>query len=563
MRFRIGMPFVIVAGFAGWLPGVPAVAATADKSAIAHGEYVMHEADCMACHTRPGGTPFAGGRAIATPFGTLISPNITPDPETGIGRWSDDDFYRAVHDGIGHGGEYLYPVMPYTSYTKMPRAAVLAIKTYLFSLRPVYAPRPPNDMAFPFDIRATLLGWRELFFHPGTFKANPKHSTAWNRGAYLVEGPGHCGECHSPRNLLGAVEGREALAGGLVGHWLAPDISANALAGVGGKSIDQIVTFLKTGRDKTEGEAFGPMGLVVHDSLRYLHDADIHAIAVYLKEGPDQPAPKENAVASAADLQQGAHLYLGYCAECHQDHGTGIPGSVPNLAGNAAVQAARPNDLVMAVLNGLKPASGPIAMPGFAGALGDQQIADLVNYIRTGWGNAAVADTAPALVASLRAGNAVGAAGTQAARAFGCPAVGSSVVAHAVLTPEDANFIADSPASQMNQRVDQLIGELRKQQPGISNADLANDLNAAYCPYVANDAALNDAERRARLDRFTAHVFQRLAAAAPTPDVAMTLGVPLPPDEIAKIDAAASARHETPQQWMATALAAQSKAVAQ
>jgi mono/diheme cytochrome c family protein len=225
--------------------------------------------DCMACHTQTGGTPFAGGRAIGTPFGTLYSSNITPDADTGIGSWTDDQFYAALHDGVGHGLGYLYPVMPYTSYTKMTREDVLAIKAYLFSLKPVFSPLPPNGLSFPFDIRATLFVWRELFFRPGTFVANPAHSPEWNRGAYLVEGPGHCGECHSPRNALGATETSASLSGGQVQQWVAPNISSDPLSGIGDRSIADIATFLRKGSYRTMGVAFGPMQEVVHDSLRY------------------------------------------------------------------------------------------------------------------------------------------------------------------------------------------------------------------------------------------------------------------------------------------------------
>jgi len=544
----------------GLLLACPAIAESPDntlKGDISHGEYVMHEADCMACHTQPGGTPFAGGRAISTPFGTLVSPNVTPDPDTGIGKWSDDEFYRAVHDGIGHGGEYLYPVMPYTSYTKMPRSDVLAVKAYLFSLKPVYAPRPPNNMAFPFDIRETLLAWRELFFHPGTFKPDPMRSADWNRGAYLVEGPGHCGECHSPRNILGAAEAKDSLAGSMIGHWLAPNISSNPLAGVGSKSISEIATFLKVGRDKSEGEAFGPMGLVVHDSLRYLHTSDVHAIAVYLKEGPDQPAPKENAVASAADLQQGAHLYLNYCAQCHQDHGTGIPGAVPNLAGNAAIVSPRPNDVVMAILNGLTPSGGPVSMPTFAGALDDQQVADISNYIRSSWRNKGVPDVTVKIVTGLRSGNSAGAGGTEAARAFDCPAVGANDVPGTLATSAEANFISSAPDFDLNNRVDKLIHNLRKKRPGISGSDLVDSLNAAYCPYVADNTMLSNTQKRAQLARFNQHVLQRVAASAPPASATVVVNASVPQNELVQIERAAKAHHETSQQWIADVLAKQ------
>ena len=212
---------------------ITSASAASDPSLIEKGYYIARLADCMACHTRVGGTPFAGGLEMSTPFGSLSSPNITPDPDTGIGNWSDEEFFRVVTDGIGRHGEYLYPVMPFTSYTKMTRSDVMAIKAYLFSLKPVYAPRAPNHMAFPFDIRSTLVVWRELYFHPGVYEPDPKQSAAWNRGAYIVEGPGHCGECHSPRNILGGTESSKSLSGGQLGNWLAPNISSDPRWGIG------------------------------------------------------------------------------------------------------------------------------------------------------------------------------------------------------------------------------------------------------------------------------------------------------------------------------------------
>ena len=278
-----------ILGRAGWallgilsasLPAIALAAAADEPSLIDKGQYISRLADCEACHTRTGGTPFAGWLTMCAPFGSLTTPNITPDPDTGIGHWSDEEFHRAVTDGIGRHGEYLYPAMPFTSYTKMTRSDVLAVKAYLFSLKPVYAPRAPNDMAFLFDIRWTLVVWRELYFHPGVYEPNPNRSAQWNRGAYVVEGPGHCGECHSPRNIFGATETRYSLAGGEVGKWLAPNISANPRWGIGDRSVSDIVIFLKTGAQKTEGVAFGPMAEVVHDSLRYASPADLQAIAV-------------------------------------------------------------------------------------------------------------------------------------------------------------------------------------------------------------------------------------------------------------------------------------------
>jgi mono/diheme cytochrome c family protein len=389
---------ILLAGLSAMIP-----AKAADgPGLIAQGQYLSRLGDCMACHTRPGGAPFAGGLPIGTPFGTVNTTNITPDPDTGIGDWSDEDFYRAVTDGIGRQGEYLYPAMPFTSYTKMTRGDVLAIKAYLFSLKPVRAPAPPNSMMFPIDIRATMIVWRAFYFHPGTYRPDPNQTAEWNRGAYLVEGPGHCGECHSPRNLLGGTVTQNSLAGGKDENWLAPNISADPRWGIGGWKVSDIVTFLKTGSHETEGVAFGPMAQVVHDSLSYLSIADLQAIAVFLKSGPARiPAPADQA-ATAAGLLHGQKLYLENCAKCHQPQGQGFSSVIPNLAANAAVNSDQPNDIIDAILIGVPTTATYGRMLSFAKTLSDQDIADITNYVRNSWGNNAPTNATPALVASLR-----------------------------------------------------------------------------------------------------------------------------------------------------------------
>lgn len=536
------------------LPAIGAARAAPDPALIAKGQYIARLADCMACHTRPGGTPFAGGLEMTTPFGSLSTPNITPDPDTGIGNWSDEEFYNAVTDGIGLHGEYLYPVMPFTSFTKMTRTDVMAVKAYLFSLKPVYAPRAPNDMAFPFDIRSTLMVWRELYFHPGVFQPDPKRSAAWNRGAYIVEGPGHCGECHSPRNILGGTENADSLAGGQLGNWLAPNISADPRWGIGDWSIKDIVTFLKTGAQKTEGVAFGPMAEVVHDSLRYATVADLTAVAEFLKSGPERVPGPAGEIASRSDLQHGQQIYVNNCAQCHQDKGRGIPSVVPNLAANAAVNAAEPNDVIDAVLNGLHGTGNYGTMPSFAGALGDQDVADVVNYVRRGWANRAPTDATPALVASLREPGAAGGAGSEAARAFDCPAVGSAEIPNVLADPADANFLVSANDADMANKIDELLYRIQGDNPGISSTSLFDSLDAAYCPVVANQPGLTYGQKRALLMRFNNQLQLRIAAMTAGAGDEILASVPLPPNVMQLINDAAAARHETPSRWMGQAL---------
>jgi mono/diheme cytochrome c family protein len=543
-----------VVTFLACLPASDPARAAGDPSLIARGLYIARLADCMACHTRPGGTPYAGGLEMSTPFGSLSTPNITPDPDTGIGDWSDEDFYRAGTDGIGRHGADLYPVMPYPSFTKMTRSDVMAVKAYLFSLKPVYAPRAPSHMAFPFDIRATLSVWRELYFHPGVYRPDPKRSAEWNRGAYIVEGPGHCGACHSPRNILGATETGESLAGGQVGHWLAPNISSDRRWGIGDWSVEDIVTFLKSGAQKTEGVAFGPMAEVVHDSLRYATPADLTAVAIFLKSGPERLPGAAGVIASRPDLRRGQKIYLENCAQCHQDKGRGIPGAVPNLAANAAVNSAEPNDVIDAVLNGLQGTGRYGAMPSFAGALGDQQVADVVNYVRDGWGNTAPTDATPALVASLRKPAGAGGAGSEAARAFDCPAVGASEIPNVLADPAEANFLVTADDQDMANKIDELIFRIQRDRPGISSTALFDSLDAAYCPVVADQPGMSNSQKRALLARFNNQLDQRIAAMSAGAGYDILANVPLPSNIMQLINDAAAAAHETPAKWMGQVL---------
>ena len=280
---------------------------------------------------------------MPTPFGQISTPNLTPDKATGIGDWSDDDFYRALHEGIDRHNEYLYPVFPFPWFTKVTREDVLDIKAYLFSLPPEHAQRKPLKLGFPFNIRQGLLAWRTAFFKPGTFVPDPKQSEEINRGAYLVEGLGHCGECHNRDNIFGASNWSGKLEGGEIEGWYAPNITSDGHEGIGSWSSDQIVTFLKTGAAPTAGVALGPMQETIEASLRHLSDADLHAIAAYLKSVTGRETYKP-AGAQAAGCD-GAQTYLSYCASCHQLDGRGVPGIIPALAGNGAVKAQGPENV--------------------------------------------------------------------------------------------------------------------------------------------------------------------------------------------------------------------------
>ena len=251
---------------------------------VKRGEYLARAGDCIACHTAPEGRTFAGGRAMPTPFGTLYSSNITPDRETGIGKWTAEDFYIAMHRGRFPDGGLIYPAMPFASYTKVTRADSDAIFAYLKSIPPVNQKNREHDLRFPYNNRQLILGWRTLFFSEGEYKPDPSKSAEWNRGAYLVEGLGHCGMCHSPINALGGTSQSDAFKGGLIPmqNWYAPSLTSNREAGLGDWSLKDITDLLKTGVS-ARGVVYGPMAEVVHNSLQYLTDEDTKAMAVYLK----------------------------------------------------------------------------------------------------------------------------------------------------------------------------------------------------------------------------------------------------------------------------------------
>ena len=404
LRVFFALLVLAVAVLAWWLsarhhaalpPSQTTAARLQEPALLARGEYLATVGDCAACHTAQGGKPYAGGRALPTPFGDVPAPNLTPDDATGLGQWSFDAFWRALHEGIGRDGHALYPAFPYTSYTRVSREDAFALFAYLRTLPPVRNHTAAPSLRFPYDLRAGLTTWRTLYFRPGEFVPDPKQSAEWNRGAYLVQGLGHCNECHVARDNLGGLPSNETLTGGQIPaqNWYAPDLSTHAHGGLEGWGTDDIVTLLRTGQSR-KGAAFGPMADVVMQSTQHMHEEDLRAIAVYLQSLPPRPAPanKGSQVDATALLDRGADVYGRQCASCHGKDGRGVAGVYPPLAGNTSVtEPTGINAIRIVLLGGFAPTTAaqprPYSMPPFAQQLSDADVAAVVTYIRQAWSN--------------------------------------------------------------------------------------------------------------------------------------------------------------------------------
>ncbi len=373
---------------------------SSDAPLVSRGEYLARAGDCVACHTVPGDRLFGGGRPMVTPFGTLYTPNISSDPDTGIGRWTADEFYTMLHDGKSRDGSLLYPAMPFASYTKVTRADSDAIYAYLQSVPPVHRPSRAHELRFPFNQRQLLLGWRTLFFRAGEYQPDPSQSAEWNRGAYLVEGLGHCTMCHTAINALGGNSRSKQFQGGLIPlqDWYAPSLTSNREAGLGDWSIQDIVGLLQAGVSN-RGAVYGPMAEVVYDSFQYLSDDDVRAVAVYLKALPAHSGEVDTTPPTTAVTEEknrlfplGRKIYDAQCALCHADQGQGKPPNFPPLANNQSIQMTSSVNPIRMVLNGgYAPGTmknpTPYGMPPFAQSLSDEEVAAVVTYIRTAWGN--------------------------------------------------------------------------------------------------------------------------------------------------------------------------------
>jgi len=417
MRVRIALGALVLllaaAALVVWLnlrgeePIVDSAAAepAATPQQLSRGEYLARAGNCAGCHTDRGGLPYAGGRGIATPFGTVYASNLTPDAETGIGRWSTAQFWRAMHNGRSRDGRLLYPAFPYPSFTLLTRDDSDALLAYLRSQAPVQQPNRPHALRFPYSTQAALAVWRALFFAPARFAPQPQQSAAWNRGAYLVRALGHCDACHAERNLLGATRAPLELSGGLVAmqNWYAPSLADAGEAGVAGWPLDDVVQLLRSGTS-SRGTVMGPMAEVVARSTQHLAEADLRAMALYLQSlphrTPDVP-PAQRATPEQREL--GERLYAQQCARCHGKQGEGR-GPYAALAGARTVTMGPHTNLVRVIVSGGFPPTTagnprPYGMPSLA--LDDDEIAAIATYVRSAWGNRAPAVTR-ADVAALR-----------------------------------------------------------------------------------------------------------------------------------------------------------------
>jgi mono/diheme cytochrome c family protein len=337
---------------------------------IARGKALAEAADCASCHTADPSKPFAGGKRIDTPFGGIYSPNLTPDRDTGLGAWSDSEFYRALHYGVRRDGSRYYPAFPYPNFTKMIRDDVLAIRAYLATLMPVHNSPPPPELRWPLNYRVAMRVWNFLFFRPGIFEPNQQKSAEWNRGGYLVTGAAHCGGCHTPKNIFGADKRGRAFGGGLVQGWFAPRLDGAERGGLKSWGVDDIVEYLQSGRNGRSHAGKLMAEVVVNSTSK-------------MRRKPPQ-----------ADMTTGAAVYAHACIACHEADGGGAPRIYPPLPGNANLQAADPSSTLRIILDGAQTVTTPRApntgsMPAYAKQLSDQQIADVANYIRNSWGNAA------------------------------------------------------------------------------------------------------------------------------------------------------------------------------
>ena len=490
-------------------PTVPATPPPA-SDLVASGRYLASAAHCAACHTNRPDRPYAGNLAIGSKFGTMYSSNITSDPTYGLGKWTEAQFTAALREGKGGHGEYLYPSMPYGNFTKISDADIHALYAYFKTVPPIAEKQRKNEMKFPFSVRTGIGAWQAVFFRPGRYVDDPSQTMQWNRGAYLVEGLGHCGACHTPKNFAMADKSSRALQGAELDHWFAPDISGGRYSGIKDWTADQIVAYLRTGHNDKNVAAVGPMLQTIARGTADLAESDLRAMAVYLKNqgaAPEDKLPRPDPAWTAARQAAGAATYAESCQSCHGADGKGVDGVAPALAGNSSVTSKGADTVVRSVLQGFAPQGRWGVMPSFNQTLSSQDIADVANYVRTAWGGGTgPANASPSMVNKMRMDGVQVEPGVNAALV--CPSATTEQLDPA--TVSDVAALANA-SSDDRQAAARLVARYRKRHPGVDSSTEVNVLSGQFCRDVMASSAGDYASKQQRFVGFMGRVSEASA----------------------------------------------------
>ena len=486
----------------------PAQYSQAPADVVAYGKYLTDMGDCAGCHNADGGRPWAGGQYMAMPFGSISTPNISSDARTGLGRYDDKAFIRLMRNGVGVDGENIYPAMPYPWYRTLSDKDILAIKAYLMSTEPVYAPRLPNKIWFPFNIRLVLAPYDWLFNTQERFKPDPKLTASQNHGRWIVDGLEHCGECHNNRNFLGNTSWALRLHGGPITKWYAPSLLGDKIDGLGSFTDDDLVAYFQKGYSTRMGTVAGPMAEMVDISSSKLPLSDLRDITAYLRTLPNDLSayrPRQRPSRSGP-MVAGAQVYLTHCAMCHQVDGKGIPNVIPALDGNGMVTAYGPQDVLRVIYEGL-PARGPWAvMPGVGSAMTDQEVVDVANYVRQSWGNGAPANATLLLAGLIRHDTGTLLSGT---RPDGCPPLAQEDLKRVLADRSTgvADLLDGMTLPTMLQRTHKIVAAEHAAAPQMRKDEIVNGLTVAYCPIAASDKTISPDQRLWWMTHFAERVY--------------------------------------------------------
>ncbi|TXN25141.1 c-type cytochrome [Methylobacterium sp. WL9] len=478
MAHRTALAFGLLIG-AGLFAPPPASAQGAETDPVKRGAYLATAGDCVACHTAPGGKPFAGNYPLNTPIGVIMTPNLTPDKETGLGNWTEEDFEKSFRHGIGKDGKYLYPAFPFGWYTKVTSDDTKAIFAYLKSLPAVNEKKKDNGIDFPFNIRSALITWRTAFFKEGEFRPDPNASAEVNRGGYLVEGLGHCGMCHNENKLVGNSSLAGKLGGGVIDGWYAPNITPDDHQGIGAWTDEEVVSYLKTGTapGNRPGVAAGPMRQTIDESLSKMTDADLKAIVAYLRSVPAKKTFKQQELqAYNQPGAPGGETYLTYCSSCHRPDGKGVEGAIPALAGNSSVQTKGPESVLRVIYGGLAAQNGYAPMPAIGQEMTEQQVKEVTDYVRNSWGN-----SAPVMNAGSAVSTAKEATKTMLAGTAPCAEIAPDKLKTAFDEAGVADALKGISQTDFVPRLSQIVPKVKAAATGASDDDIVNGLQAAFC----------------------------------------------------------------------------------